>query len=675
MLGTLVQIAKEMLQYEKGTSTLSYEDIELNRLCKDPRKGKNDKVYVLALDLKRFTVEIQDYKHEERHKYLYAVPTGGRGIGPSWVMNLRAGTLKNVAQKNRIPIERAKEEEIRKAIRELNNGLRNLFEVAPNHKVLGDCVSAATDNDVILKILKEKCMGEKYLLVGKYEGRWLGEIEEVNRAFLKGKLKRGKASIIQGSCALCFKEGNIKASLPFRFSPLEDKTGFSPMGNVKEAWKYVPVCDECLRLLNIAQGYLESHLSSRIAGTMAYVIPNFEPESSKMEGSFLYYLWEFKKRHERRLAPPVEDIPSVFRSSRTGENDGGSEFNLLRELMETEEPIPFRSITLLFYQPGRKFRFLHTTPDILFRRLQEVNQELAQLRRTLTQGALGKIPSWIILSLRGDFNFLRSAWLWPKKKTEEQSTGELRLSPIMLVEAILLHQPLPPQTFWGDVDRLIRATYRKTIGNREKKTIKAELSKRVYFIWVIWNLLYHKHKGEQMMNKETSTKEPGTKELPADFWETFFARKRLLDSSIKKALFLIGTLFGRAESIQRLEREAKATGEMPILSRLRGLSISCREISIQLFPELKQKLRQLSATTRTGRLVSGWTRVTREIEAAAAKYLAESEPIRDSEARFYFSLGWSLEWDTYKAVKDALGVEEEEEETEELESEPTSEEL
>jgi hypothetical protein len=108
----------------------------------------------------------------------------------------------------------------------------------------------------------------------------------------------------------------------------------------------------------------------------------------------------------------------------------------------------------------------------------------------------------------------------------------------------------------------------------------------------------------------------------------------------------------------------RAIGEMPIIGRLRGLTIPYREMTGQLFPELKYKLRQLR----------GWTRVAREIEAAAARYLAESESTSDSEARFYFSLGWSLEWDTYKAVKDALGVEEEEEETEELESEPTSEE-
>ncbi|MGQ9462820.1 MAG: TM1802 family CRISPR-associated protein [Candidatus Fervidibacter sp.] len=77
--------------------------------------------------------------------------------------------------------------------------------------------------------------------------------------------------------------------------------------------------------------------------------------------------------------------------------------------------------------------------------------------------------------------------------------------------------------------------------------------------------------------------------LSSEFWESFFKPRLLLDSAPKRAMFLIGVLFGRVEGQQRKERANKA-GEMPIVSRLRGLTISRDEITKRLLSELMLKI-------------------------------------------------------------------------------------
>jgi hypothetical protein len=102
---------------------------------------------------------------------------------------------------------------------------------------------------------------------------------------------------------------------------------------------------------------------------------------------------------------------------------------------------------------------------------------------------------------------------------------------------------------------------------------------------------------------------------------------------------------------------------MPIVGRLRGFSISAKEISQKLFQELLIKLRQLASQKFP------FSRSSREIVQAAADYLSRAESILDEEARFCFCLGWSLEWTTFNAVKEALGFQDEEETNEEAEEE------
>lgn len=139
--------------------------------------------------------------------------------------------------------------------------------------------------------------------------------------------------------------------------------------------------------------------------------------------------------------------------------------------------------------------------------------------------------------------------------------------------------------------------------------------------------------------------ETATQGVTREFWEDFFTPRLLLDSPARRATFLVGVLFGRVEGKQRSERQSKA-GEMPIVSRLRGLAVSREEIMAKIFPELMLKLRQLDANTQA----------IRAIQQAAADFASQDGELSDEEARFCFCLGWALSWATVDAVRQALGT-------------------
>ncbi|MGQ9462822.1 MAG: hypothetical protein ACUVTP_11855 [Candidatus Fervidibacter sp.] len=73
-----------MVRYEVKLKGMDAETVILNRLCESPVKKGKDTLKVAVLDLTNGQVRLEDYKDEEQHKYLYALPTSNRAIGPAW---------------------------------------------------------------------------------------------------------------------------------------------------------------------------------------------------------------------------------------------------------------------------------------------------------------------------------------------------------------------------------------------------------------------------------------------------------------------------------------------------------------------------------------------------------------------------------------------------------------
>jgi hypothetical protein len=90
---------------------------------------------------------------------------------------------------------------------------------------------------------------------------------------------------------------------------------------------------------------------------------------------------------------------------------------------------------------------------------------------------------------------------------------------------------------------------------------------------------------------------------------------------------------------------------MPIVNRLRGLTISGEEITDRLLPELMLKIRQLG----------GNTEAALSIQQAAAYYATRGNRLSDEVARYCFCLGWALSRMIIQKVWGALKPEKEEE--------------
>lgn len=639
MIATLVQVARELARYEGKKRGWDEAQVVLHRLCESAiRDEETPKVAVI--DLTKGVVHLEDYKEDERYKYLYARSTGNHAIGPSWLLDFCKAQGKNP--------KKTREEIIKTGIKEIREALTSFQESAPEAKA-GDLLSELEGR------LSEATRDESLVLATVLQdGKMPGEREEFQKKFIKKKVlgERRAEAKGKGRCAVCGREGQVSSAIPFRFFTVE-KLGFSPMGRESDLWKYAPVCTECARWLYIAESYLEENLSTKVAVKSAYLVPDLEPDAAEIKGSFVHYLWEWRERTKGKAVPqdefPTEEKRKKARKKKASDSAEDSLPNLFEGLVEEsdegfKDKPPFRSASLIFYQSGQKFMFLYTISDILPTNLRKAKKRLAALREILRNGVLGREGSSLAQSLKADFEFVGRAWRWPRQGRGE-TQGALKFTPMHLVEAILTDRPLPEREFWQDADSLLRATYLETIGGRDqKRTLQMALANLARCIWALWALIYRSGLLEGGTNMETqlTTVAQGVTE---PFWEDFFKPRLLLDSPAKRAAFLVGVLFGRVEEKQRSERQSKA-GEMPIISRLRGLTVSREEIMQKIFPELKIKLRQLDSNTRA----------IRAIQQAAADFASHGGELSDEEARFCFCLGWALSWVTVDAVGRALGA-------------------
>jgi len=453
MLATLVQVAKELARYEEKTRGWDQERVILHRLCESAIKGK-EVPKVAVIDLAERVVRLEDYKEEERYKYLYALSTGNAAIGPSWLLDFRK-TQGKAPKKTREEIIRTGIKKIREALKGLRGSTDPLSD---------DAWEKLRDK------LNETTKGESVVLVTVVQdGEMPGEREELRKGFVRRKIfgeDRAKAKG-EGHCAVCGNKGQVSSAIPFFFTV--EKQGFSPMGRESDFWKHAPVCDECAKWLCVAESYLEENLSTRVAGKSTYLVPDLEPGASEIEGSFVHFLWEWRERTKGKAVPqdefPIEEEPNPF--------------EWLVEESDGKFKAPFRSASLVFYQrSGRKFMFLYTISDILPANLRRAKSRLTALRKILRSDVLGDVVSLPKQlrpdKLKADFKFVGRAWRWPRRGRDE-AQGTLKLTPMHLVEAILTDQRPPEREFWQDADRLLRATYQETISRSHFKILSKQM--------------------------------------------------------------------------------------------------------------------------------------------------------------------------------------------------------
>ncbi len=608
-----------MAAHEGRRNGWQEDQVLLHRLCQSAAGGAGaSDVKVAVMDLTSEQISEEDYKDKERYKYLYARDHGNHAVGPSWVLQ----------KKGRKPIETA--------IREIRRALRRL-----QAEEAGEAVDALTDKwdewiGRLERWLQDKSWFQSknkvsVLITIRWRDRMPGEIRAWAHRFVEIRLFGGRRARSEGKagwCAGCGREGRVRPAIPFDFFTVE-KSSFHPMGREAEAWRNAPICDECAKWLAVAQGYLEEHLRARIAGVPAFVLPDLTPgDQSDQDHPLVTHLFKWREQVEQAMKKK-RALPEPRRG-------------LLGALVEAREEAermgghpPFRSVSLVFHERrGNQFLFLYTTHAILPRSLIEVRDRLEALRRRLREDqVLGEIDNEFINELTDDLRFVGKAWAWPGAG-EPPARGALQLTPMRLAEAVLTGGRELPEAFWRDADALLRATYRTAV--RGKEDAGRAITERALRIWTVYAAIadpegLRKKKGLRKEVRMTGQAETTDYGLPEGFWERFFEPMGALDTSVKRAAFLIGALFGQVEKKQRAERGWSA-GTMPVVSLLRGLDVSYDEIQMRIFPELQLKLRQLELNNQA----------IQAIQEAAAGFAAQGKPLSDEEARFCFCLGWAL---------------------------------
>lgn len=610
MLTSILYLTKKFIQFQTERKHVNEDRLVVQNLCRDLSGLRQENLKVLSIDPKKKTVKLEDYDDANRWKYLYALPTRKRGIGPSWLIRSRGKDSYKLVESG---------------LREIRTGLQRLKDFSPrrNSWVSNAISGMSLNNKKLVRAAAQKLPKEGGLLTLELNGEKGGENQGAREAFTKVRLfgEARASSRGRGQCLTCGKDADVSPSIPFWFLAIVDKPSFRPSGDEDRAWTLSPFCEECTKWLHVSDGILKSQLSIRLAGKSAYLIPNLEPGDPEMSERFLTFLWHFSEEAARQGVISRADF-----------------FGTMIEDYPWDGPPPFRSISLMFYQPGQKSLFLRTTAEIFPKNLRLVSDELKTIKKSLRSGALGEIGQRKEEFIRANLAFVGRSW-------DTRGKMPLTIEPMELVEAILNQTPPNLSIFWSDIDKILRSQYLDSISSSQY-SVKTTLTQTVIDIYILWRLLYRL--GSNDSSSAASENLESSKNL-SQCWSNFFSDKPMLDNDAKRACFLIGVLFGSVEFAQRRER-ANWKGEMPIMNRLRGLTITQDEIAKALFPELRIKSRQLKDHSR----------LKRELEEATGYYLSRASQLPDQEARYYFSLGWALDRYTQNFIGEKIYAQQEE---------------
>jgi len=177
MLGTLVQIAREMLQYEANNKGISVEKLELNRMCWDLSRRGKEVLRVVTLILDDGTVRLEDYKQHERYRYLYALSTGKQSLGPTWLINF------SKKEKTRSRVIESGLKQVKTGLSLLRDGLSKRdsewVEKALNLLQRNESRIVQSLSNISLR---------RFLLTIEFQKKKAGDLPSVAQAFIKRRL-------------------------------------------------------------------------------------------------------------------------------------------------------------------------------------------------------------------------------------------------------------------------------------------------------------------------------------------------------------------------------------------------------------------------------------------------------------------------------------------------------
>ncbi|MGM0472005.1 MAG: TIGR02556 family CRISPR-associated protein [Bacillota bacterium] len=597
----MIQALKAMGKYERENSDESL----LSQVVENPNSnGKYNEVLVIIFKKEDEEIIFDEVRVEEfskqkldKYAYKYGSSRGGDLTPTCKVTDLFKTYNKKFQYSLRDTCERLngknKNEEIILKIHE------NFKKDKINEEIYEELAEIEYEDNAVLTIGYRPNDGElKY--VGDFTELTEALMEKYEQKFYykKSYRKAEKESVGEDNlCYVCSKQRDktYGYASTFAFYTL-DKKGFTSGGFKRgEAWKNYPVCPECAKLLDLGKNYLEDNLSARFCGINYFIIPKTIFGTDDFEEEVFFSMLDDLQEY-RKMSLQEDDRTGLVRTQES----------LFAAMSEFDNYVNFN---LMFYREehsGSVFRILLYIEDVLPSYLQQIFEVKAEVdEEEIFKELNGKDR---VFDLDFKFNLIHDFFPINPGKQFDFTKQFLEIT-----NSIFRGQQVAYKLL---IDRFVAHLQEKF---RNDESIWLDNLKALMILKFLQrlNLLPTVEEGEIIVAEEKGTYRKQLEDFLAE-------HEDVLNSNVKRMVFLEGILVQKLLNIQRRERD----GATPFRARLNGLKLN-EKIVKRIYSEAINKLEEYDQN------------YYQQLEEMIADYILESDfdQISNNELSFYFVTG------------------------------------
>lgn len=476
---------------------------------------------------------------------------------------------------------------------EEENMLKNLQSVFDN------------EGNALITEVEERCQnisGNAILIVKIAEHgqeKYVGEVDLFRKIFRNRNTENiQKVSVDNGICSACGerKDRIYGKQTPYKFYTV-DKPGYISGLIEDDCWKNFPLCEDCMLILEEGKTYIEKNLNFRFYGFNYYIFPNLILDNEKAREEVNEIL---KLLAEKQIK--MKDAKRVI----------GEEDEILNSLKEFKDYLCYDFFFLSKEQSAE--RILLTIEGVLPSRLRTIFDAKTATDKRFGDKFLfhfGRIRTFLAKSDEGKRNYDLDKYFL--EITNKIFTG-LSIEPGFIIQMYM---------------KKIRRDFANLDSNSDRFFYDTKDA--------IVSLDFIRELGVIQFEEED------TMEISAEFEEFFKKYGQTFNTTVKKGIFLLGSL---TQSL--LEKQQRDRSSMPFYKQLKGLRMAERDIK-GLLPKVQNKMEEYEY----------FTRMPKAIAHNISAYLmsaGENWSLNIDEINFYFSAGMNMKNEVY----DYLGGEKDE---------------
>lgn len=409
------------------------------------------------------------------------------------------------------------------------------------------------NKETILSQLIEKfsqrkpAKGSKNFLTIKFVGEkeYLGEYELFKKAvnMIIANKFHASSSPEKIPCSVCGNEqkvsSDISAIADFKYATL-DKPGFIMGGlNEKEAWKNIPVCWECMNLLQKGKEFIETNLKFKFYGLIYLLIPKLLISEQELEN----------------ILQILSDIKNIQIEGKIKKKLTDDEREILDLIAQKNDVLTINFLFIKKETQVSKEDILLLIEDIYPSRLREIFE------------AKDKVDKFLENEGR-EFNLwsIRQFFL---KSDEKRKSPDLDKYFLGVVECIFKGKNLEKDLIFNFFMNKIREEFIKIAEGYSENHIKDALR----------NILFFKYLHILDLKEEE-------KMTPSKFESIFAQYEKSFDTPEKRGIFLLGAL---TQALLNTQYEKR--GSKPFIKKLKSLKMNEDDFRA-LLPEVQNKLEE-----------------------------------------------------------------------------------